>query len=58
MALAEILLSIERFQWPQDLHKDFEGLALTLTPGTLIKGGFFESIVPNKVSTFKGTCQK
>jgi acetylornithine deacetylase/succinyl-diaminopimelate desuccinylase-like protein len=44
--LAEALLALESLDLPAPPHPAFEDLGCTLTPGTLIKGGEFESMVP------------
>ena len=44
--LAAILLQLEGLHIPAPAHPAFEGLGCTLTPGTLIRGGEFESMVP------------
>ncbi len=50
MGLAEILLELEKLQLPFDERPGFEHLGSTITPGTLISGGDYPSIVPNKAS--------
>ncbi len=44
--LAEILLALEALELPAPAHPAFEGLGCTLTPGTRVAGGEFESMVP------------
>jgi acetylornithine deacetylase/succinyl-diaminopimelate desuccinylase-like protein len=44
--LAAILVQLETLDLPAPSHPAFEGLGCTLTPGTLIQGGEFESMVP------------
>lgn len=44
--LADILLQLEALDIPAPAHPAFDGLGCTLTPGTLIRGGEFESMVP------------
>lgn len=48
--LAEILLELEKMELPFPQHAGFEHLGSTITPGTLISGGDFPSIVPNKAT--------
>ena len=43
--LAEVLLRLEKLL-PPDSHPAFPGMRTTLTPGTLLHGGEFESMVP------------
>jgi len=50
MGLAEILLELEKLQLPFEERPGFEHLGSTITPGTLISGGDYPSIVPNKAS--------
>lgn len=45
-ALADYLLSLERWQPAFDPHPAFPGRRPVITPGTLIKGGEIESMVP------------
>jgi len=45
-ALSEVLCMIEKENWPEGLHEAFPALRLTVTPGTVISGGTFESVVP------------
>ena len=47
-ALAEILWRLEQEEWPPGLHPAFPDLRLTVTPGTVIQGGTFESVVPDR----------
>ncbi len=44
--LAAILLALEKLEIPAPEHPAFSGLSCTVTPGTLFKGGEFESMVP------------
>jgi succinyl-diaminopimelate desuccinylase len=44
--LAALLLRLEALRLPTPAHPAFQGLGCTLTPGTLFKGGEFESMVP------------
>jgi len=44
--LAAILLRLETLDLPASTPQGFEGLRCTLTPGTRISGGEFESMVP------------
>lgn len=46
-ALAEILYRLECEPWPAGEHRAFPGLRLTVTPGTIVRGGTFESVVPD-----------
>ena len=48
--LADILLELERLQIFAPHPPGFEHLGCTITPGTLISGGDYPSIVPNKAS--------
>jgi acetylornithine deacetylase/succinyl-diaminopimelate desuccinylase-like protein len=48
--LAEILLELEKMELPFPPHAGFEHLGSTITPGTLISGGDYPSIVPNKAT--------
>ncbi len=48
--LAAILLRLEALQLPAPEHPGFTGLGCTVTPGTLFRGGEFESIVPAAAS--------
>lgn len=48
--LAAILVGLERLTIPAPAHPAFAGLGCTLTPGTLFRGGEFESIVPAAAS--------
>jgi hypothetical protein len=45
MALVDILSRIEKHEWPLDEHDSFPGLNFVCTPGTLISGGTYESVV-------------
>jgi acetylornithine deacetylase/succinyl-diaminopimelate desuccinylase-like protein len=45
--LAEVLLRIEALRVAAPVHPAFQGLGCTITPGTVIRGGAFESIVPD-----------
>lgn len=44
--LAAILLQLEQLDLPYEPHPAFDHFGFTLTPGTLISGGEFESMVP------------
>jgi acetylornithine deacetylase/succinyl-diaminopimelate desuccinylase-like protein len=44
--LAAVLLRLETLDLPAPAHPAFIGLGCTLTPGTLMRGGEFESMVP------------
>jgi len=44
--LAAILVALERLRLDAPAHPAFAGLGCTITPGTLIQGGEFESMVP------------
>eukprot|EP00026_Physarum_polycephalum_P006973 Phypoly_transcript_07026.p1 GENE.Phypoly_transcript_07026~~Phypoly_transcript_07026.p1 ORF type:complete len:348 (+),score=49.00 Phypoly_transcript_07026:285-1328(+) len=46
LALCEALFQIEQHPWPLALHEAFPKLRFTITPGTLLKGGEYESMVP------------
>jgi len=46
--LAEVLIALEALDLPAPTHPAFAGLSCTITPGTLISGGEFESMVPAK----------
>jgi succinyl-diaminopimelate desuccinylase len=48
--LADILLELEGLKIPFPPIPGFEHLGFTITPGTMISGGDFPSIVPNKAS--------
>ncbi len=48
--LAAILVRLEDLKIPAPEHPAFVGLGCTLTPGTLFRGGEFESIVPATAS--------
>ncbi len=48
--LAAILVGLEGLVIPAPEHPAFAGLTCTLTPGTLFRGGEFESIVPAAAS--------
>lgn len=45
MALVDILSRMEKHEWPLDEHDSFPGLNFVCTPGTLISGGTYESVV-------------
>ena len=51
MALVDILSRIEKHEWPLDEHDSFPGLNFVCTPGTLISGGTYESVVRTSVDT-------
>jgi succinyl-diaminopimelate desuccinylase len=44
--LAAVLVKLETLRIPAPVHPAFDGLGCTITPGTLIRGGEFESMVP------------
>ena len=46
--LAEIIIKLERMKINTSPYPGFEHLGFTITPGTLISGGDYASIVPNK----------
>lgn len=48
--LAEILVELERMKIATLPYPGFEHLGFTITPGTIISGGDYASIVPNKAS--------
>ena len=48
--LAEILIALEKIKIQSSPFPGFEHLGFTITPGTIISGGDFASIVPNKAS--------
>jgi len=48
--LAEILIELERIGIQASPPSGFEHLGFTITPGTIISGGDYASIVPNKAS--------
>ena len=48
--ISEILLELEKLQLPFAQHAGFEHLGSVITPGTLISGGDYPSIVPNKAT--------
>jgi acetylornithine deacetylase/succinyl-diaminopimelate desuccinylase-like protein len=48
--LAEILIKLERMKITTSPYPGFEHLGFTITPGTIISGGDYASIVPNKAS--------
>jgi acetylornithine deacetylase/succinyl-diaminopimelate desuccinylase-like protein len=48
--LARILTRLEGLDIPAPAHPAFEGLGCTVTPGTLFRGGEFESMVPAQAS--------
>ncbi len=48
--LADILLELESLKIPFLESQGFEHLGCTITPGTLINGGDYPSIVPNKAT--------
>jgi acetylornithine deacetylase/succinyl-diaminopimelate desuccinylase-like protein len=49
-ALADLLLRLESLQIPAVSPPGFEHLGFTITPGTLVRGGSFPSIVPDSAS--------
>jgi len=48
--LAEILIELEKMKITTSPYPGFEHLGFTITPGTIISGGDYASIVPNKAS--------
>jgi acetylornithine deacetylase/succinyl-diaminopimelate desuccinylase-like protein len=50
MGLADLLLRLESFQVPAKAPPGFEHLGLTVTPGTIFRGGSFASIVPDSAT--------
>ncbi len=46
LGLAAVLLQLEQLKLPAPNQPAFAGLGCTITPGTLFRGGEFESIVP------------
>lgn len=48
--LAEVILKLENLDIPTQKVNGFEHLGCTITPGTLIQGGDFPSVVPDKAS--------
>jgi succinyl-diaminopimelate desuccinylase len=44
--LAAILVELEKLDIPTPTHPAFDDLGCTITPGTLVRGGEFESMVP------------
>ena len=48
--LAEILIELERMKITTSPYPGFEHLGFTITPGTIISGGDYASIVPNKAT--------
>ncbi len=48
--LAEVLIELERMKIPIMTYPGFEHLGFTITPGTIISGGDYASIVPNEAS--------
>ena len=49
-ALADLLLKLESLAIPAPAPPGFEHLGFTITPGTLVKGGSFASIVPDSAN--------
>lgn len=45
--LAAVLLGLESRHFPGPAHPAFAGMGCTLTPGTLFRGGEYESMVPS-----------
>jgi acetylornithine deacetylase/succinyl-diaminopimelate desuccinylase-like protein len=45
-ALAELLLRLERWRPPHEAHPAFPGRQTVVTPGTIVRGGEMESMVP------------
>jgi succinyl-diaminopimelate desuccinylase len=50
MALAELLLELESLSIPFPAPPGFENLGFTITPGMMIRGGSYPSIVPDSAS--------
>jgi len=50
MALADLLLKLEALNIPTVAPPGFEHLGLTITPGTILNGGSFPSIVPESAN--------
>ena len=50
MALADLLLKLESLTIPAVAPPGFEHLGLTVTPGTVLNGGSFPSIVPDSAN--------
>jgi len=48
--MAEILIELERMKITTSHYPGFEHLGFTITPGTIISGGDYASIVPNKAT--------
>jgi len=48
--LAELLVELEKLELPAPEHPAFTDLGFTITPGTMIQGGHFESMVPRSAS--------
>ena len=48
--LAEVLIELERMKITTNPYPGFEHLGFTITPGTIISGGDYASIVPNEAS--------
>ena len=44
--LSELLIRLEKLRLPAPSHPAFKGLSCKLTPGTIFRGGEFESMVP------------
>ncbi|CAF1292741.1 unnamed protein product [Adineta ricciae] len=49
-ALARILVALEDYPWENDTNPSFPNLTLTVTPGTIVNGGGFVSVVPSHAS--------
>jgi acetylornithine deacetylase/succinyl-diaminopimelate desuccinylase-like protein len=50
MALAELLLELESLRIPFAAPPGFENLGFTVTPGTIVRGGSYPSVVPDSAS--------
>jgi acetylornithine deacetylase/succinyl-diaminopimelate desuccinylase-like protein len=50
-ALADLLLALEALNIPAPLPPGFEHLGCTITPGTIVSGGSYPSVVPESAST-------
>ncbi|CAM4752914.1 unnamed protein product [Rotaria magnacalcarata] len=49
-ALARILIALEDYAWNNDTDPSFPDLTLNVTPGTILNGGGFASVVPSNAS--------
>lgn len=48
--MARILVALEDYGWDNDKDPSFPNLTLTVTPGTILHGGGFVSVVPSHAS--------